>query len=173
MAKAAWFPALVLIVGAAFGGSALLADEDRISFPSDYKNTFTNYLNLDRVQNEDQIIHLFANDAALDAAEAGEDLPNGSILVGEIYAAKKDEDGNIMKSALGLRIRDKLAAVAVMQKEEGWGDRFPDGLRNGNWDFAIFSPDGKRLEKDLDACRQCHAPLADTQHLFSIEHLAR
>ena len=167
MSKAGWILALSLMTGVA------AADDARISFPSDYKSTFTNYLNLDRVQNEDQIIHLFANDIAIEAAQAGKELPTGSVLVGEIYAARKDENGKVQKSSLGLRIRDKLAAVAVMQKGEGWGTAFPEGLRNGDWDFAIFSPDGKRLEKDLNACRQCHAPLADTQHLFSLEHMAR
>lgn len=168
MVKAAW----VLVLGLAAAGAAR-ADDARIPFPADYKSTFANYLSLDRVQNEDQIIHLFANDIALDAAAAGRELPGGSVLVGEIYAAKKDEDGNVMTSGLGLRIRDRLSAIAVMQKEDGWGVRFPDDLRNGDWDFAIFSPDGKRLDKDLNACRQCHAPLADKQHVFSIEHLAR
>lgn len=167
MSKAGWLLVLGLMAGAAY------ADEARIPFPADYKTAFANYLKLDRVQNEDQIIHLFANDIALNAAAAGKELPNGSILVGEIYAARKDKDGNVMTSSLGLRIRDKLAAVAVMQKGDGWGARFPDDLRNGDWDFAIFSPDGKRLDKDLNACRQCHAPLADKQHVFSIEHLAR
>jgi hypothetical protein len=168
MAKAGW----VLVVGLMVAAAAH-ADDARIAFPADYKSTFTNYLNLDRVQNHDQIIHLFANDVALDAVAAGKELPNGSILVGEIYAARKDKDGNVLTSALGLRIRDKLAAIAVMQKEDGWGAHFPDEMRNGDWDFAIFSPDGKRLDKDLNACRQCHAPLTDKQHVFSIEHLAR
>lgn len=147
------------------------AGEERIPFPADYKTAFTNYLSLDRVQNDVQVIRLFANDVALEAARAGKELPNGAILVGEIYAAKKDKDGKVIKSALGQRIRAKLAAVAVMQKGEGWGADFPDGLRNGDWDFAIFSPDGKRLDKDLNACRACHAPLTNTQHVFSIEHL--
>ena len=167
MSKAAWFLALTLIASAAVAG------DERIAFPSTYKSTFTNYLNLDRIQNEDQIIHLFANDTAIEAAQAGRELPNGSVLVGEIYAARKDENGKVQKSSLGLRIRDKLAAVAVMQKGENWGAAMPEDLRNGDWDFAIFSPDGTRLEKDLNACRQCHAPLTGTQHLFSLEHLAR
>ncbi|MBL8846750.1 MAG: cytochrome P460 family protein [Hyphomicrobium zavarzinii] len=163
--------ATLLILGLV-AGTAYAADE-RISFPADYKTSFTNYLSLDRVQNEDQIIRLFANPVALEAAAAGKELPNGSVLVGEIYAAKKDKDGKVMKSALGQRIRDKLAAIAVMQKEEGWGSTIPENLRNGDWDFAIFSPDGKRLNKDLNTCRQCHAPLASTQHLFSLEHLSK
>jgi len=41
------------------------AEEPRIKYPSDYKQAFTNYLSLDRTQNPDQIIRLFANDIAL------------------------------------------------------------------------------------------------------------
>lgn len=170
MPKAGWFLILGLIAIA--GAAQVQAEEERIAFPTDYKS-FTNYLSLDRVQNHDQIIRLFANDMALDAASAGKELPNGSILVGEIYAAKKDKDGNVATSSLDRRIRGKLAAVAVMQKGDGWGASFPDEFRNGDWDFAIFSPDGKRLDKDLNACRQCHAPLGDKQHVFSLEHLVR
>lgn len=158
---------LGLMAGAAY------AEDERIPFPADYKTAFTNYLSLDRVQNDDQIIRLFANDAVMDAASAGKPLPNGSILVGEIYAARKDEHGNVMTSSLGRRIRDKLSAIAVMEKRDGWGAGFSDALRNGDWDFAIFSPEGERLDKDLNACRQCHAPLVDKQHVFSIEHLTR
>lgn len=169
MSKAGWF--LILCLAAA-GATQTQAEEERIAFPADYKS-FINYLSLDRVQNHDQIIRLFANDMALDAASAGKELPNGSILVGEIYAAKKDGDGNVVTSSLDRRIRGKLAAVAVMQKGDGWGTSFPEEFRNGDWDFAIFSPDGKRLDKDLNACRQCHAPLVDKQHVFSLEHLVR
>jgi cytochrome P460 len=157
---------LGLIVGAAF------ADDERISFPADYTQ-FENYLSLDRVQNHDQIIRLFANDVAIEAAKQGRELPDGSVIVGEVYKAKMDEDGKVVTSSLGRRIRDKLAAIAVMEKGEGWGDAFPDNLKNGDWDFAIFAPNGERLDKDLNTCRSCHAPLAKTQHLFSLEHLAQ
>lgn len=169
MRKAIWIVALALTAAAV----AYADDDARVPFPSGYKDSFTNYLRLDRVQNHDQIIHLYANDVALDAASAGKELPNGSILVGEIYAAKKDADGNVLTSALGLRIPEKFAAVAVMQKEDGWGARFPEETRNGDWDFGIFKPDGQRLDKDLNACRACHAPLTDRQHVFSLEHLQR
>jgi Cytochrome P460 len=147
------------------------ADEPRITFPADYLQ-FDNYLSLDRVQNDDQIIRLYANDIARKAARERRELPSGSVIVGEIYKAKKDKNGNVIESGLGRRIRGKLAAVAVMEKGDGWGKRLPTDLRNGDWDFAIFTPDGAHLGKDLNACRSCHAPLADTQHLFSLEHLA-
>ena len=165
--------ASALVLGLGLIASAALADEERIAFPADYKTQFQNYLSLDRVQNPDQIIRLFANDVAIEAAKQGRELPNGSILVGEVYKAKKDEAGNVMTSSLGRRMRGKLAAVAVMEKGEGWGDSFPDNLKNGDWDFAIFKPTGERLDKDLNTCRSCHAPLAKSQHLFSLEHLSQ
>ena len=115
---------------------------------------------------------MFAPKAALDAAKSGAELPDGTVLVAEIYKAKKDKDGKVIKSSLGRRIRDKFAAIAVMQKEKGWGEQYPEALRNGDWDFAIFNPKGERLvDKDLNSCRGCHAPLKDTQHLFSLEHM--
>lgn len=157
--------ALVLTVSLAW------ADSNQIKFPKDYRTTFTNYLSLDRTQNPDQLIRLFANDIAMQGPGADGKLPYGSVLVAEIYKAKKDANGEVMMSPLGRRIRDKFALVAMMERGEGWGESYPEGLRNGNWDFATFTPDGSKAEKDLNACRACHAPLTETNFLFSYEHL--
>ena len=146
-------------------------DSDQIKFPKDYRSTFTNYLSLDRTQNPDQVIRLFANDIAMQGPGADGKLPYGSVLVAEIHKAKKDADGNVMTSDLGRRMRGGLALIAIMERGEGWGENYPDGLRNGNWDFATFKPDGSVADKDLNACRACHAPLVATNHLFSYEHL--
>ena len=152
--------------------SVAFADEERIAFPQDYSTKFENYLSLDRVQNDDQIIRRFANERAFEASREGRELPDGSVFVGELYKAKKDADGNVIESSLGRRIRGKLFAVAVMEKGEGWGATLPENVRNDDWDFAIFSPDGsKRLNKDLNTCRSCHAPLTSSQHLFSLDHM--
>jgi len=150
---------------------AVRADE-HIAFPADYAQTFKNYLSLDRTQNPDQIMRLFANAPALEAAKAGQPLPEGSMIVAEVYKAKVDEDGKAIVSSLGRRIRDKLAMIAVMEKQgEGFGKDLPAELQNDGWDFAAFKPDGSDAGKDLNECRACHAPLKDTQHLFSIEHM--
>ena len=167
---------LTRVFGASFAAvlvtSAALADKDRIAFPADYETKMQNYVSLDRTQNADQVIRLFAPKEALDAAKSGTELPYGTVLVAEIYKAKKNKDGEVIKSSLGRRIRDKFAAIAVMQKEKWWGGQYPEALRNGDWDFAIFNPKGERLvDKDLNSCRGCHAPLKDTQHLFSLEHM--
>jgi hypothetical protein len=151
---------------------AAVGADEQISFPADYAQTFENYLSLDRTQDPDQVIRLFANATALEAAKAGQPLPEGSTIVAEVYKAKLDKDGKVIVSALDRRIRDKLALIAVMQKRgEGFGKDLPAELQNNGWDFAAFKPDGTHADKDLNKCRACHAPLKDTQHLFSIEHM--
>ncbi len=142
-----------------------------IAFPKDYATTFTNYLSLDRVQNDDQVIRLFANDIAIKGMKETGTFPEGSVLVGEVYKAKKDKDGEVIESDLSRRIRDKLAVIAVMEKRKGFGDGVAAELNNGDWGFAAFKPDGTDAKKDLAKCQACHAPLNEMQHVFSIEHL--
>ncbi|MCB1527129.1 MAG: cytochrome P460 family protein [Hyphomicrobiaceae bacterium] len=161
--------AVVLAISA--NAQAPASAQDATAFPADYKTKFTNYLSLDRTQNNDQIIRLFANDKALAAAKAGEKLPDGSVIVGEIYKARLDKDGKPVVSTLGRKIRDKLAVIAVMERRDGFGKDLPQELQNDGWDFAAFKPDGSSAGKDLNQCRACHAPLTDTQHLFSLQHM--
>ena len=84
-----------------------------------------------------------------------------------------DDSGEVMVSALGRRIRGDMALVAVMERREGFGTGLPEGLKNEQWEFATFKPDGSLADKDLNACRACHAPLTETHHLFSFEHIAK
>ncbi|MEM9292400.1 MAG: cytochrome P460 family protein [Acidobacteriota bacterium] len=144
-----------------------------VELPADYRETFTNYLSLDRVQNPDQIIRLFANDIAMQGPDEDGLLPFGSILVAEVYKAKLDDSGEVLHSSLGRRIRDKMALIAVMERAEHLGLTLSEELRNEHWDFAAYKPDGSVAGKNLDTCRVCHAPLKNTHHLFSYEHLAQ
>ncbi|MEM7417282.1 MAG: cytochrome P460 family protein [Gemmatimonadota bacterium] len=150
---------------------AVTHPETGIALPRDYRETFTNYLSLDRVQNHNQIIRLFANDVAMRGPDAANDLPNGSVIVAEVYRAKLDAEGEVELSALGRRIRDGMAVIAVMERGDHLGAGYPEGLSNGQWDFAAFTPEGAPAGADLNTCRACHAPLTETDHLFSIEHI--
>lgn len=160
--------AALAIAGTAF------AEDTKIKLPADYRSTFTNYLNIDRTQNDDQIIHMFANDIAEKGMKETGKFPNGSVLVAEVYKAKKDDKGEVIESQLGSRIRGKFALIAIMEKQAGWGANFSEEHRNGDWDFAAYKPDGTlHTGKDLDACRACHAPLTDQDHVFSFEHIGQ
>ena len=149
------------------------SDNNEIKFPANYSSTFTNYVSNDRIQNPDQTIRLFANDIAIMGPDEEGKLHYGSIIVAEIYKAKKDENGDVAKSILNRRIRGELALIAVMQREKGFSDDLPKELKNDDWDFAAFKPDGSIADKDLNECRACHAPLTTTNHLFSYQHLMK
>ena len=90
-----------------------------------------------------------------------------------VGSGSKDEQGKVLTSALGRRVKDKLLLVAVMEKQPGFGDgQTPNfNLHTGDWDFATYKPNGELAKKNLDACRACHAPLTQSDFLFSIEHL--
>lgn len=144
-----------------------------LAWPANYETEFTRYYAGDR-QNGTQFIALYANDIALDAARTDGTLPNGSVLVGELFPAIKDADGEVLESALGRLIHaDDPAAVVVMERIAGNDARYGDDLKVGDWEFEVFSTNGENLGRDTTACRECHHPLDDTEFLFSYEHLTQ
>ncbi len=162
--------AFALPAALALGAAAL---EDRsLAFPSDYRTSFSNYLISDRLGQEDQIMNFWANDIARKAAQAGEPLPDGSVLVAEIYKAKKDDSGEVIESQLGRRIAGEMSVILVMERKAGWAEQYPDDLKVGGWEFEAFSPTGENLNRDTTACRECHQPLADTEYTWSYPHMA-
>lgn len=151
---------------------AAVAEDVTLNLPSDYRDTFDNYLISDRLGQEDQVISLFANSTAREGARTDGELPDGSIIVGEIYSAKADADGTILESQIGRRIPETLKAIVMMERRSGWDDQYPDELKVGDWEFEVFSPAGENLGKDTTACRECHHPLTETEFTWSFDHIA-
>ena len=163
---------VLLCMTFALGAAGAIADDKKteIQFPKDYKKHRLYYTG-DRVApNDGQTIRIYANDIAVQGMKRDGKFPYGSVLTAEVYKAKKDEDGDVIESTLGRRLEGQLAVVAVMEKIKGAGEKWKGDLNNGDWDFATFKPDGTVAKKDLAKCAACHAPLKDTQHVFSIEH---
>ena len=165
------------LLGAGLGlglfASGAVAGPENVNWPADYKMAFTNILEGDRTANDKQVIRIFANPAAVQGARSDGKLPYGSVLVAELYSAKLDADGEPVISGLGRRIIEKLAAIVVMERGKGFDAEYPEELKVGDWEFAVFSPAGKRLEKDVTGCRACHHPLNDSEFVFSYEHIVR
>lgn len=148
-----------------------LAGPELVSFPDNYKEEFTHYSSRDR-DNPEQIAELYANEIALESAQDGPPLADGSVLVMEIHKAKLDENGKPVIGDDGRRIKDSLAAIAVMEKRAGWGTEYPEEVRNGEWEYAFFGPNDHALQdRDYTACFGCHKPLAEQDFVYSIDDL--
>lgn len=131
--------------------------DGELKFPASYE-TFPRFLS--GIQKPMHVRDLFINKTGA-YAQKGQALANGSILVMEIYNAKKDDYGTTMKRPDGKNAKDNLAKVFVMQKGAGWGKNAPSGLKTGDWVFSAFAADGSRIKVDYKKCRQCHLPLKD------------
>ncbi|MGI9506731.1 MAG: cytochrome P460 family protein [Geminicoccaceae bacterium] len=158
------------VEAAAAGENAGKYDDVVLQLPANYKDQGP-YMISDRLLQEDQVIVLYANATARFGAKGNGKLPDESIIVGEIYAAKKGADGEVIESQVGRRIPGELKTIVMMQRRAGWDDQYPDELKVGDWEFEAFSPSGENLGKDTSACRECHHPLTDTEFMFSYDHI--
>lgn len=144
-----------------------------VAFPENYKSTFTMYQTVNR-SDINQVRYLWANPAALQAAREGKPMPPGAVLVLEQHAARLDADKKPVTGSDGYYVADRFLAFAVMGSGPGWGDAFPEMLRNGDWNYAVFAPDMKpRAGINQAECLACHKPLDKTSFVFSLEPLAK
>lgn len=162
----------ILVAGAAVVGfaAAALAGPERISFPANYKTSFTQYHAAERLNGE-QYAMIYANDLALHAARDGGAMPNGAQIVMEVYKPKMDAGGEAARDAEGSLMPGDLAAIAVMEVGDGWGAAYPEDIRSGDWDFGLFDPSGAIKNPEATACLECHAPYGDSAHMHTFSEL--
>lgn len=153
--------------------STVMFDGTRVAYPEGYEKTFTTYTTSNRPDNN-TVRYLFANDVAMKAAASGGSLPSGSVLVMEVYKAKLGTDSKPLVGSDGVYEKDALAGYAVMENRDGWGDAYPQELRNGNWSYAFFSPDKTHKAGINEAkCLACHQPLSDQDYQFKYADLTQ
>lgn len=133
----------------------------RMMMPANFPAGFTLY---QTVSEDGTITRRYANIPAWKAAKAGQPLPDGSIILQVSYKAEKDASGQEKAGA--------IVSIAGMESRAGWGTAIPVLLRNGNWDYAIFAPDGKRRDQLNQApCLACHKPAEGTSYVFTLDKL--
>lgn len=144
----------------------------RATFPEAYKRTFTRYTTVD-LAGPKQVRHFYANPVALKAAREGRDLPDGSVLLGEIYSAQLGPDKNPVTGPDGRFVPDQLVGYAVMAREAGWGKEIPEMLRNADWNYAVFTAARQpRPGVNQAECFACHKPLEKASFAFTLKQLA-
>ena len=91
--------------------------------------------------------------------KAGDAFPHGTVMVMENYAAVARPDGTLETGADGKLVKGNLVRIFIMEKAQGAGQDVPEALRNGEWVYAAYMPDGRKSEDNLTACRACHLAL--------------
>jgi plastocyanin len=147
------------------------AGPDKIKFPATWKDHVL-YTTVDRYDNK-QYRELYAStQAAVDAMKQGKDLPDGTVLTLVQYKAQVDAAGAPMRASNGRFVKGDVIAFTVMEKRAGWGTEYPVEWRNGNWEYAVFSADGKLNEKaNYKGCFECHKPHEKQDYVISLAAL--
>lgn len=145
--------------------------ENPRDLPGGYKDTFTKYHTINFPATK-QVRYYYANKAAVQAAKEGKPLPDGSMLFAEVYAAKLDADRKPLMGGDGFFVAEKLLFYTAMARGAGWGNEMPDMLRNGDWNYAIFTTDKQhRPGVNQAECLACHKPLDNASYTFTLKQL--
>lgn len=148
----------------ALAATPALAGPEKVAYPAD-KGVL--YGVVDRADNK-QVRELYAPKAVVDAVKAGKPIPANAPLTMYLYKAKVDDKGEPVKDAKGRFQKGDAIAHFVMQKGAGWGSEYGADMRNGEWEYRSFAPDGKVNEKaDLKPCFTCHLKMKDSDYVFS------
>ena len=151
------------------------AGPEKVTYPKNYKDGvfFTNYVTINHAE-DNTVRVLYATRERLDAVKIGQPLPQGMVLVMEVFEARLGPDGQPTLDDEGNFETLRRLNTWVMQKDAGWGEEYGPDMRAGEWEFAAFTRIG-RPERDVDyaPCFACHRDAADTDYVFSFEEILR
>lgn len=167
---AAFFAAQPGATGAAKSAFLPNLAKSGVTFPENYKTTFTKYHTIDFPATK-QVRYYYANNAALEAAKGDKPLPDGSVLFAEVYSAKLDADKKPVTGSDGFFVPDRLLFYTAMAREAGWGKDIPEILRNEDWNYAAFTTAKERRPVNQAECLACHKPLDKTSFTFTLKQL--
>lgn len=142
-----------------------------VSFPEDYRASYVKYHTMNFPATK-QLRYFYANPVAVQAARAGKPVPDGAMMLAEIYSAKLDAQGKPLVGADGFFVPDQIVGYSTMGRDAGWAKDVPEMLRNENWNYAVFSA-ARQLRPGVNQaeCLACHKPLDKSSYLFTLEQL--
>ncbi len=140
--------------------------DGELAVPPNYKNWPKFLTDIQRADTK-QVRDIYIN-AIGSKTKMGDDFPNGTISVMEIYKAREAADGTPLKGPDGKFVKGNLAKIAIMGKGAGWGESVtPQELKNGDWVYSMYMADAKtKAPDDTATCRACHLPLKDKDYIF-------
>ena len=149
----------------------VFAGPERISWPENYAAHFIRYQSVDKPAGDKpaKTRVMYVNRQAFAQAKAEQPLPEGTILIMEDRTVELDDDGNPRTDSQGRFIpTNEIIAVIIQQKQAGWGELYPEALRNGDWEYAVFKPNGTLKENvEYEKCFACHKGQAAQDYNFT------
>jgi hypothetical protein len=144
-----------------------VAGPERVDWPEDFANAYTLYLQVDRPDRK-RVRMMYVNPEA-DAQASADALPDGTVLVMADKDAELDADGNPVIGPDGRFVpTGDFTNIFVMEKGAGWGADQPADMRNGDWDYAWFLPDGTlKADAKYDGCFSCHTYREERDFTFT------
>ena len=137
------------------------------TFPDKYQDTYKKYLTMNFPATK-QVRYYYASPAVINAVKDNQSIGDGSVLLVEVFSAKLDANKNPVMGADGFYEPNQLLFYTSMENGSGWGKNIPDLLRNGDWNYAVFTTDKKlRPTANQAECLACHKPLESTNYLFT------
>jgi len=71
-----------------------------------------------------------------------------------------------------LSLKGEIAGYGVMEKGSGWGAEYPPELRNGEWEYRVFTAQKTpNTQMKLNACFECHKAQASHDFIHAYEKL--
>lgn len=138
-----------------------------ITIPADWQASFIRYATVDKADRK-IIRNLYVNPEAFAQFSPGGPLPDGTLVVMADQRARLDATGAPLLDASGRFIPDPpFIAIAAQQKRAGWGVGYAPDRRNGEWEYASFTPDLRLRDVNLSGCFACHLPRAAQDFTFT------
>jgi plastocyanin len=153
------FILLAMTAGALLHGQTLPAPTvDRIGgIPPNYQTTYKLLYTFDNYQNR-QIRVVYGNDKAASVSPGSVfNFPYGSIVLFESWSVQEDDNGEPLLDPDGRFIKNAMTTIFMMRKEMGFGAEYKE-LRNGEWEYVAYRPDGSYSTppSGTGSCALCH-----------------
>lgn len=135
---------------AAVVGAQAFAEANRVAFPA----TLDRLVHFTTVTRGNVVEHMLTSRAAIEAAQAGRPMPDGTQVILADYR------------------EGKIYRYFVMEKGGGWGADYDERRRTADWQFQWYWPDGSlNMAENTQRCQSCHQSRADENYMFTWREL--
>ena len=160
------------IVLACTAAGAALAGPEKIDPPYNYLKG-ERYGTVDRPDIK-QYREFYTQAEVIEAVRKGKGVPSGAVITMVQWSVETDAQGNPIKGPDGRFVKKDVVGVVAMEKRTGWGTEYPAEWRNGEWEYAGFTPDlrpNPKANANIKACFDCHKPHEKLDYVITLSKL--